>query len=465
MKIYILLLSAVLLSACDLLSPADVENPNVAADDFVTSPDAMKIWVNGTNAALAEGVGVFVEINELLSDNYYNNYTRSSKTFDKPEISYRSVEVSKLSTHIGKMIEMATFGLDQVAMHDAATTDAQRFTLSWIKAYAHLLGGENFVVLPLQARGGVEEWPMLLQTAIQELEQAALLASDARDLAFIHTLMARAYHRLGNRQQAVLYAQQSLKESADMVHFATYDGINGVNNSAHEYIGSYMFQPLPRLDFLDPKYPYAAYWEAPVAIAKAEECYLILAEAAASEGKLADASQHLLDLLTLIAQRPTSQVIDSHDKRDNGGTMVYPNGADYLVAAAPDAPLRAGLMRQHGVEDASAAYLVSTVSGTSVDAAMIAVATTSKEAMIQLIYLMRQEVFFAEGRRSNDLGIRLPLSEVEANLHNGLPSTYTQPLIPDYIPLNGEMDAFDFDAEARTVTIHHDMNRVIPGVF
>lgn len=465
MKKYIpvILSAAVAFSSCDLLSPADVENPNVVVDDFVSSPDAMKAWINGTNAAVAVGVGTFVEDLELLSDNYYNNYTRSSKTFDKPEVSYRSIEVSKLSTHVGKMVEMATFGLEKVAPGDPATTDAQRFNLSWIRAYGHLLAGENFVALPAEARGEVLEWPDLLKQAVRELQAAMPLAQTEQQRAFLYTLMARAYHRLGDRQQAVTMAEAALAQSADMVQYVHFDGINGVVNSAHEYIGSYMFQPLPRLDFLDPKYPFASYWDAPIAIAKSEECYLILAEAAAAENRLTDAASSLHQLLSLVATRPAVQVTDIHDNRDNGGTMVYPNGADYRVAASAADPLRPGLVRQHGTADSS--YAVAILSGTSVDAAMIDAATASKAAMVELIYLMRQEIFFAEGRRSSDLGIRLPLSEVEAALHANLPAAYTQPVIPSYIPKNGEMDAFTINSESRTVTILHNMNKEIPSVF
>lgn len=461
MKYILPLIPLLALASCDLLSPADVENPNVVVDDFVSSPDAMKAWVNGTQSALAVGVSCFVENNELLSDNYYNNYTRSSKTFDKPEISYRSIEVSRLSTHVGKIVEMARFGLDEVASSDAATTESQLFTLSWILGYGHLLAGENFVALPLEARGEVVDYPQLLQQAILDFTSAQQYASTSADMALLCVLKARAYYGLHDWTNAAQAAQEALQQSASLLHQVTFDGVNGVVNSAHEYIGSYMFQPLPRLDFLDPKYPYASYWEAPIAIAKAEECHLILAEVAACEGRLLDAAACLHQLLALIAERPQVSVIDSHDNRDNGGTMAHPNGSEYLVAASAADPYRPGLLRQHGSDDASAAYLVSTVSGTSVDASMIDAATVTPQAMMELIYLMRQEVFFAEGRRSNDLGIRLPLSEVEAALHDGLPSAYTQALIPSYIPLNGDMDAFTIDSEGKTVTILHNMNRVL----
>ena len=59
-----------------------------------------------------------------------------------------------------------------------------------------------------------------------------------------------------------------------------------------------------------------------------------------------------------------------------------------------------------------------------------------------------------------DLGIRLPVCDVEAA---NTPSAvgYTEALIPDFIPKNGEMDAFDMDTEKKTVTIHNNMNHII----
>ena len=87
-------------------------------------------------------------------------------------------------------------------------------------------------------------------------------------------------------------------------------------------------------------------------------------------------------------------------------------------------------------------------------------ALDNHNSALELLYLMRQEIFFAEGRRPADLGIRLPLCEVEAaNASNG--AEYTQAWIPSFIPLNGGMDDFTIDQQAMTVTIAHNMNRVI----
>ena len=66
----------------------------------------------------------------------------------------------------------------------------------------------------------------------------------------------------------------------------------------------------------------------------------------------------------------------------------------------------------------------------------------------------------AEGRRPADLGIRLPLCEAEAaNTTNGM--TYTEAWIPSFVPQNYGLDDFIVNDETKTVTITHNMNRII----
>jgi hypothetical protein len=82
------------------------------------------------------------------------------------------------------------------------------------------------------------------------------------------------------------------------------------------------------------------------------------------------------------------------------------------------------------------------------------------DSALELLYLMRQEIFFAEGRRPADLGIRLPLCEAEAaNVENA--QAYITPWIPAFVPQNYGLDDFTIDEEKKVVTITHNMNRVI----
>lgn len=380
MKHYILLLLALLLplSSCELLLPDEVQNPNVEASDFATSPQAMKVWVNGVNANFAVAVATFAEYTGLLSDDLMNNSSRSSKTYDQLDIHYTDGEVASLSTHVGKMLQMTDFGLRTIAQNDALTTQHDLFTLHYIRAYAYLLGGENFVALPKEARGEVLEANGLLRQALVELEAAAPLATTAADEALVLLLQARAARSLGQLTEAASYARRSLQKSNDLVVGVQFDALNGFGNSLHEYVASNLFTILERMQFQAQKFPMAEYWNQSLSIAKSEEVHLILAEAAVNEGHVDEAREHLHALLALVATRPASVSM----------TSVTPADLEPLTEARP---------------------------------------------MLETLYLLRQEVFFGEGRRSSDLGIRLPMSEVEYNEQGQLPAHYTQPVIPAYL--------------------------------
>lgn len=461
----LLLSSLLLLTSCDLLSPGDIENPNVSEGDFVKSDGAMTAWVNGANKQMANVMSDYVELTELLSDNYYNNYSMTSQVFDIPFIQYTDDDVTTLQRDIGTLRETALEGLTKVAANDKTTTDAQRFNLTYIEGFSFLLAGEYFTCLPMENGGEVKPWRDQLNAAVDDFRVALSLAQTDEERAFVSNLAARAYRDLGDKTSAVAMARQALGYSNDFVKQVEFDGANGQTNWAQFYLYEPKFQPLPRLDFLDPKYfrYSSATEERPICIAKAEECHLILAEAASSDGQLDEARQHLHDLLTLVKARPVqSGVNDQLETRGVGGYKLYPNSSDYRVAASADDSLRAGL-----VLDRQAPHLISVpyISGTSVTAAMIDRCTTADE-LLELTYLMRQEVFIAEARRAADLGIRLPVCETEAN---GNPSAtgatdgtdYTKAYIPSYIPGDKGMDAFTMDTERKTVIIKYNMNRVL----
>lgn len=394
-RIILILASVLAFSSCDLLAPDEVENPNVEADDFATSPQAMKVWLNGVNANFAVCVAKFAEFTGLMSDDLMNNSSRSSKTYDQLDIHYTDGEVSSLSTHVGKMLQMTAFGLNTIALNDAETTPAQLFNLHYVRAYAYLLAGENFVALPKEARGEVLEGDGLLTLAMSELETAKAFVSTGSDQALILLLQARAARGLGRMADAADYAQRSLSASTEMLVSVKYDALNGFSNSLHEYIASNLFSILERIQFLSAKFPMTELWNQSLPIAKSEEAYLILAEAAVHEGRLADAQEILLQLLDLVDVRPSA------------------------------------------------------VSLTSVTPAWIT-AQTDRRSLLEAVYLLRQEIFFGEGRRASDMGIRLPISEVEYNEQGNLPVRYTEAFIPAYLqPIRTEID------------LHQDLNRLI----
>jgi tetratricopeptide (TPR) repeat protein len=452
-KLFITGCFAAILSACGLLLPDDIINPNVTEDDFLNSPNAMQAWVNGANKSLAEATGAFAELTELLSDNYFNSYTQSSKVFDIPKILYTDVDVTGLQSHIGHLREVADYGIHTVAQADLTTADSHLFNLYYIKGYAYLLAGEYFLALPVEAGGEVKEWRTQLSMSVETFRKALTYTGDTEDHAFINTLIARAYHKAGEKDSAVIYAGRALEYSSDFVKNVEFDGEKGVNNAIQTHVYTTHFQPLPRLDFLDPKYFQLTNLEQrPVCIAKAEEPHLILAEAALADNNAALAKQHLKRLLALVISRPVQTgVNDQLETR-----AQRPNSSQYRVASSPGEPYRENL-----VLDRRPPHLISVpyVSGTSVDTAMIDNAA-SVDGLLEIVYLMRQEIFFAEGRRAADLGFRLPVCEIEDH-HTTSAAPYREAQIPPFIPMEQGMDAFDMDTVAKTVVIRYNMNKEI----
>ena len=457
---YILLTSLALSCAsCELLQPGDIINPNVDEETFLQTPHAMTTWVNGANRSFATIMGSYVELTEILSDNYCNNYSQSSKVFDFPTILYTDLDVTNLQRYVGTLRETAIQGLETVAAADAATTDSQRFNLYYIKGFSFLLAGEYFLALPTENGGEVKGWREHLGLAVSTFTKSLDYTDDTEEKAFVNTLIARAYYRLGDKANAVRYANDALALSKTFVKQVEYDGDNDVVSSIQSYIYGTNFQPLPRLDFLDPKYfqKNSATEARPICIAKAEEPYLILAEAALADNDINGAKSLMKTLLALVKSRPVETGInDQLEGRYNGGYKEYPNSSEYKVAASPEDEFRSGL-----VLDRQAPNLISIpyISGTSVTETMID-APTNVDDLLEILYLMRQEIFMAEGRRAADLGIRLPVCETEA-ANTPSAANYTTAQIPPFIPLNQEMDAFQMDKETKTVVIKYNMNRII----
>ena len=90
------MVAALLMASCDLVTPDNIINPNVDEEAFLDSDNPMETWVNGTEKEFALRMSDFVELMEILSDNYFNNYTRSSKVFDIPQLLYTDADVTNL---------------------------------------------------------------------------------------------------------------------------------------------------------------------------------------------------------------------------------------------------------------------------------------------------------------------------------------------------------------------------------
>ena len=251
---------------------------------------------------------------------------------------------------------------------------------------------------------------------------------------------------------------KALKQCDNLLWQVQFDGSNSVFNAMQDDIWKALYQPLPRLNFLNPKYvQLTSTYESPISIAKAEENHLIMAEALLAKKETDKCKAQLKQLLGLVKSRPVRHDVKDWAKtRAVGGIKEYPDGAAYVVAASPGEPYREGLVLSRKKPQVVS---VPMVSGTSVTAEMID-QCQGHDALLELIYLMRQEIFIAEGRRMNDLGIRLPISEVEAKA-NPTAAPYIKAHIPAFIPLGQSMDAFELDKKNLRVTIRYNMNHLI----
>ena len=451
-----------LLIGCGEFKPTDVVNPNVTDKAFVGSPGSGAAWLLGTQRQFVITLNDVVVNTELASDNYFNNYTTFAQKFDVPILEYIDPQVTAIQSDIATLREMGTFGLDTVFARDSSVTPNNRAELLFYRGMANLFAGENFVALPASANGPIVTWQTLLTSAIADFTAARAVSTDPVASQSYTLALARAYYRLGNKTSAVKEAAALLAANPTFIRNAVFDPINGPSNTMQTVLTSSVnnFQPLPRLDFLDPKYPNRGpNIQSPIAFLKAEEAHLIIAEGLLSDNNLAAAKDRLQQLLTLVQSRKTELVDDRIQLRGRaGGKIVYPNTSDTKVAFAPGAPLLSGFVLTRSAGNIQ----VPTISGTSVTSARINAITTVDDGLY-VLYLMRQEIFIGEGRRMADLGMRMPVAQTEilANPHATAGASYTQSVIPPFIPLAFGMDSFKYDSTAKTAIMAFDMNQVL----
>lgn len=459
----VLLLTFAAVGGCDFLDPTTVSNPNVTDDKFLETPRPASVWARGVERQLAAAIDELVMGSEVVSDNLFNNRTLFSKVFDIPRLDAEDFDVTNIQGAIERLREMADQGLEVVVPADPTTTDEQRAQLHFHRGYAHLLNGTYFVGLPAEAGGPVVEPSVHLSRAIEDFQAVRGLSSDPELQAVALLAIARAQYRAGNRDAAETAAAEVIATAPDLLRNVQFDITDGPTNTMQFAIyesGQDEFQPLPRLDFLFPKYySESAGEQKPIAILKGEEAFLILAEAMIGRGDLPGARAVLEDLLDLVASRPTALVDDGNQRRGRrGGTRIYPNSADVLVAASPEDTPRAGLVltRNEGPVE------VPVVSGTSVTVAMLENATSETD-LLELLYLMRQEIFVVEGHRMADLGIRFPMAtrEAEVNPNVDVTSPALEPRIPDFIPGNTALDSFTYEDGDALAVIGYNMNRIL----
>jgi hypothetical protein len=458
------LLVAGLLTAtgCESINPTGVTNPSVTESSFVGTPNSALAWSRGVERQLAVTMNQVLMGAEVVSDNLFNNRTLYSKVFDIPELEASDFDVRNIAQAVSRLRRLADDGLNIYVPGDANATPQVRANLHFLKGMSHVLAGELFVALPGEPGGPLLTPVQHFAQAVSDFEAAIGLNPEATFQNTARLSIARAQYGAGNRAAAKTAASAVRSAAPTLLRYAQFDQAGGALSTIQTAVYTSVnneFQPLPRLDFLFPKYyQRSAGAQSPVAVLKGEEAFLILAEAAVSEGNLAEARTILTDLIGVVGQRPVETVNEAGQRRGRGGgTWVYPNRSTILVAASPSETPRAGL-----VLDRTATTRTPVVSGTSVTSAMLAGAT-SEVALLELVYLMRQEIFVLEGRRMTDLGIRFPVPLDEAltnpNVPNNDPALSAQ--LPAFIPRNYGLDGFQYQDGAPVAVIQHNMNRVI----
>lgn len=443
------------LGGCDFLDPTRVENPQTTLDDLARAARPTAALLPGLRAQFARALGGVVLTAENVSDNYSIEATNISKELDdpygiRPDVgTLNSTGGSGAYWNLQELRALSEFIIDEIAPDDSTSTPANVAEARFYRGMAYLMLGENFVAAPTETDGEPVPARTLIELAVADFGQALSLDPNAASVTRIHAALARAQRMLGNRAEARRNAQLALGADANFVFAQDYDGAS-VENVPWIFLiattGQTM-QPLPRLDFLDPKYTER---EAAIPYAKAEEMHLILAEAALAANDLEAARQALAAAVAVAKARPTLDFTDT-DSRRNADQSFRPRDNEILVRADASSPAREGLVLGFGTETAVGSskgfrgdITIPTVSGTSLAADSVGALQSAVELQ-HALFLARQEILFLEGRRMSDLGIRLPVSqrEVDTNPQVSEGSLATTVLVPAWIPRDGAMDLFD----------------------
>ena len=438
----------------DAVDFKEVENPNLSESSVVGQPNSASIWLSGLERQLAIAFNETLVLSELGSDNYVNTQTFFNQFMDGLEIQITDPDMRDTQRQIQRLRELAVFGLSQVGPGDPNYDTATEAEFNFFEGMSYLMSAMYFSALPAEPTGVPITANEHYQNAIASFDTAIALTPQPE----YHLAKARANYYLGNKNEAVAAATAALGLSGDFDRFVLFDQANGpVNifeNALYQRATFDDLQPLPTLDFLDPKYSFlSTSQDAPVHYLKAEEAYLILAEAALADNNITAARTNLNNLLDLIDTREVRNIDDSIEQRSQVDEGSRPDSEDIVVNG------RAGLVlsRQDGNVD------VPSVSGTSLTAADVA-AMQDDDAGLALLYRTRQEVFIAEGLRFVDMGVKLVIDENEILLNENINEgdLGTTPVIPSFIAaVVGDLDAINYEPGSTTASTVIDLNQIL----
>ncbi|MFH4967053.1 hypothetical protein V8G61_02515 [Gaetbulibacter sp. M240] len=463
-KISIYILTLIFLVNCtdDLKDATDftaVENPNLSESTVVGQPNSSNIWLQGLERQLANAIDEILILAELGSDNYVNTQTFFNQFMDKLEIRNDDPDMEDTYFDIARLREMARFGLNTVGPGDTEYNTEIEAEYNFFEGLAYLYSAMYFSHVPAEPGGPTFSSSENYNSAIASFN----LAIGLNPKPEYHLAKARAFYYLGNITEASSAASAALALDNDFLRSARFDEQNNPDNQFEDALYERAtfddLQPLPTLDFLDPKYSFvSAAEDAPVHYLKAEEAYLILAEASLANSNAALAQDNLEDLLAVVATREVREIDDSIEGRPDASA----NSANF-----PDRPSnssvivngRSGLV----LDRQSGDIMVPSVSGTSLTQLEID-ALLNNDSALELLYRTRQEIFIAEGIRLVDMGVKLVIHQNEflqnINISDGDPGTV--PVIPSFIDaVKTDLDAITFNQTTNIATTTIDLNQIL----
>ena len=458
-SIYILVIGILLGCTDDLKDATDftsVENPNLSAESVVGQPNSSKIWLAGLEREMALTLNEILILAELGSDNYVNTQTFFNQFLDNLEIRPDDPDMLNTQFRIARLRVSAQFGLEQVGPNDTEYTTDTEAEFNFFEGMSYLYAGMYFSALPQEELGVPISVVDNLNSAIVSFETAIALNPKAE----YYLALARANYYLGNQIDAVAAAETSLSIDSNLLRSARYDQKEEVFNDFESALyerGTFDdLQPLPTLDFLDPKYSFLTQDIDPsVHYLKAEEAHLILAEANLAIGNIGGAQTNMTNLLNLISTREVRIIDDSVEQRPDPSSVFDPRPSYSSIVVNG----RSGLV----LDRQSGNIRVPSISGTSLTAGDVASMTLGDSAL-ELLYRTRQEVFIAEGLRFADMGVKLVIHINEIlqnpNINEGDPGTV--PVIPSFIDaVKTELDAINFVPGSNTATTEINLTEIL----
>lgn len=480
----LLFVGALGFAGCDLLSSQNVENPELTQEQALSNPDPLERWTTGLDRQLAIAINRTVDWTSIATDNYENTNTFYNQIVDDLDLNNQQTDIEDSFFSLHDLRSSALFGKNTVVPADDSPSAEDIAELDFYFSMAHIMLGETYHASPLTDNGTTASSSEHFEVAIDSLQN--IIDSGNGDQVAYRLAQARAYYNNGNLPMARQRANEVLNMDSDFIRFQDFDPQNTdpegetddnvMENALYDRQGFDDFQPLPRLDFLDPKVATEDPQDSPMPLLKAEEAHLILVEAELAEGDIPGAKTQMNELLTLVQNERDSRTIDeSIEGRTEENPGSRPDTTAVEVRASDSDPYRSGLVLNRN-ENTS----VASVSNTSITNTMVNNLSNSDAAAAwEMYYLLRQEIFMAEGRRFATIGLKaaVPFTEADINPNITPGSDPTEPIIPDYImdAVNGDggtaptLDSFSYTEADENMgtngtfeaTIDINLNRVL----